>query len=259
MLRGSSGFALRIVGLALVAGAAATGSIAAARRPTQPTAVKREPAASRARARADRCAATKRREMAVLFDPKVARRIAPSTTVHLARPLQVTPPLGPAAYVFPLPGPYPPFADTFGVPRADVPWHHGDDLFAARGTPVLAVANGVVFSVGWNRIGGWRLWLVDRSGNEFYYAHLERYSRLAVDGRRVDAGQVIGYVGTSGDAVHTPPHLFFEINPATLRHLGYDGTVDPTGYLRRWRELAKPRPATALLAAARRLAISDCR
>ena len=173
---------------------------------------------------------------------KAAALIAPTTTMHLPHPVRVTPPLGQSGYVFPLPGPYPPFADTFGAPRADTGWHHGDDLFAPRGTPVLAAADSVVFSVGWNRIGGWRLWLRDRTGNLFYYAHLERYTPIAVDGRRVLAGQALGYVGTSGDAVNTPPHLFFEINPAGLRHLGYDGAVDPTNYLRHWAELRAPAP-----------------
>jgi len=176
-----------------------------------------------------------------MIDGSIAKLAAPSTTVHLVRPLRETPSLGQRGYVFPLLGPYPPFFDTFGVPRADVPWHHGDDLFAAYGSPVLAVASGVVFSVGWNRIGGWRLWLLDKSGNEFYYAHLAGYSTLAVDGRRVKGGNLIGYVGASGDARGTPPHLFFEINPASLRRLGYDGTVDPTRYLHDWRELRRPR------------------
>ena len=49
-----------------------------------------------------------------------------------------------------------------------------------------------MFSVGWNDIGGWRLWLRDRAGNEFYYAHLSAYSPLAVNGRQVKAGDVLG-------------------------------------------------------------------
>jgi murein DD-endopeptidase MepM/ murein hydrolase activator NlpD len=159
---------------------------------------------------------------------RVALRIAPSTTVRLAKPFHDTPALGLNGYVFPVLGPYPPFADTFGAPR-DVGWHHGDDLFAPRGSSVLAVADGVVVSVGWN-VGGRRPSLLDGSGNLFYYAHLQRYSPLAVDGRRVRAGQTLGYVGTTGDTAHTPPHLFFEINPASLRGLGYDGAVDPTRF-----------------------------
>jgi murein DD-endopeptidase MepM/ murein hydrolase activator NlpD len=160
----------------------------------------------------------------------------------------VTPPLAAGHDVFPLVGPYPPFSDTFGAARADVPWHHGDDLFAPRGAAVLAVTDGTLFAVGWNRIGGHRLWLIDRGGDEFYYAHLERYSRNAVDGAQVRAGELLGYVGTSGDAVGTPPHLFFEINPARLHRYGYDGAADPTGYLRRWTQLRAPSPAVVPLA-----------
>ena len=67
---------------------------------------------------------------------------------------------GPAldgGYVFPVYGPAS-FGDTFGAPRGDVSggWHHGEDIFAPLGTPLLAVADGTVFSVGWNDIGGWR-------------------------------------------------------------------------------------------------------
>lgn len=193
-----------------------------------------------------RCPASATRAAAgARIDRAVARLVAPVTTVRLARPLRVTPPLGAGRYVFPVLGPYPPFFDTFGAARAGVSWHHGDDLFTPRGRPVLAVANGVVFSVGWQRLGGWRLWLRDDGGDEFYYAHLARYSPLAVDGRVVEAGQVLGYVGSSGDAERTPPHLHFEIHPLTLLGLGYDGAVDPTGYLRRWRQLRRPAPVTA--------------
>lgn len=77
----------------------------------------------------------------VAFDPAVARRVAPVTTIHLVRPLQVQPPLGAGRLTFPLLGPYPGFFDTFGAPRPGVSWHHGDDLFAAKGKPVLAVTD----------------------------------------------------------------------------------------------------------------------
>jgi hypothetical protein len=120
--------------------------------------------------------------------------------------------------------------------RSDVPgnWHHGDDLFAPLGTPVVAVANGTIFAVGWNRVGGWRLWLVDHSGNDFYYAHLSGYTTLARNNRSVRRGDVIGFVGNTGDAFTTLPHLHFEVHPTGLLYLGYDGAVDPTTYLRSW-------------------------
>jgi murein DD-endopeptidase MepM/ murein hydrolase activator NlpD len=129
------------------------------------------------------------------------------------------------------------FGDSFGAYRGDVPgfWHHGEDIVAPKGTPLLAVADGTVFSVGWNEIGGWRLWLRDNSGNEFYYAHLAAYSPLAIDGTRVKAGDVLGFVGSTGDAEGGVPHLHFEIHPADLLSLGYDGVVAPYPFLVAWR------------------------
>jgi murein DD-endopeptidase MepM/ murein hydrolase activator NlpD len=148
----------------------------------------------------------------------------------------VHPKLTAGRYVFPVYGDVS-FGDTFGAPRADVAWHHGDDIFAPLGAPVLAVADGTVFSVGWNRIGGWRLWLRDLKGNEFYYAHLSAYSPFARNGARVRAGTVLGFVGNTGDAEGTPYHLHFEVHPVGLLPLGYDGAVDPTPYLDAWRRL----------------------
>jgi murein DD-endopeptidase MepM/ murein hydrolase activator NlpD len=153
------------------------------------------------------------------------------------RPLPtVEPKLTKGGYVFPVHGPAS-FVDTFGAGRAVVGWHHGEDIFAPMGAPLLAVADGTLFSVGWNDIGGLRLWLRDTKGNEFYYAHLSAFSPLAIDGVRVRAGDVIGFVGNSGDAETTPPHLHFEIHPVGLLGLGYDGVINPYRYLLAWRRL----------------------
>jgi murein DD-endopeptidase MepM/ murein hydrolase activator NlpD len=153
-------------------------------------------------------------------------------------PPTVTPKLTAGGYVFPIYGPSG-YGDTFGAPRGDVSggWHHGDDIFAPLGAPVLAVASGTVFSVGWNEVGGWRLWLRDGGGNEFYYAHLSAFTSLAVNGRHVNAGDVLGFVGNTGDAQGTPFHLHFEIHPVSMLFLGYDGAVDPTQYLNAWQRL----------------------
>jgi hypothetical protein len=105
------------------------------------------------------------------------------------------------------------------------------------GAPILAVASGTVFSVGWNDVGGWRLWLRDEGGNEFYYAHLSAFTSLAVDGRHVRAGDVLGFVGNTGDAEGTPFHLHFEVHPVSMLFLGYDGAVNPTAYLNAWKRL----------------------
>ncbi len=155
-------------------------------------------------------------------------------------PLKVTPPLGLDQYVFPVAGASS-YIDTYGAFRGDVPgnWHHGDDIFAALGTPVVAVADGTLNRVGWQRLGGWRLWVRDSRRNEFYYAHLSGYSPLALHSKRVKAGDVIGYIGNTGDAFTTSPHLHFEIHPVSLLRLDYNGAVNPTTYLDNWRRVAR--------------------
>ena len=146
-------------------------------------------------------------------------------------------------YVFPVVGGAR-YSDDFGGPRAETGQHQGIDLFSANGTPLVAVHDGTLFRVGWNRLGGWRLWLDDGQGNYFYYAHLSAYSDLAQDGAKVKAGDVIGYMGDTGDAKGTPFHLHFEMHP--------DGgwAVPPMAYVSAW-EQATPGvgsavPATAL-------------
>jgi murein DD-endopeptidase MepM/ murein hydrolase activator NlpD len=166
-------------------------------------------------------------------------------------PLTVTPPLHAGPYVFPVAGD-PEFGDSYGGVRTDVSggWHHGDDIFAPLGTPVVAVADGTLNRVGWERLGGWRLWVRDRAGDEFYYAHLSGYSPLALEQGAVKRGEVIGFVGNTGDAFTTVPHLHFEIHPRSLLYLQYDGAVDPTRYLQAWEHPGKldvPRPVHPLL------------
>src|SRR5204862_4255730 len=170
-------------------------------------------------------------------EPKVGQSPSPGPSFRNI-PFGLQPELTAGPYVFPVYGPHD-FGDSFGAFRGDVPgdWHHGDDIFAPLGAPVLAVANGTVFSVGWNEVGGWRLWLRDEGGNEFYYAHLSAYSPLAVNGAVVRAGDVLGFVGNTGDAAGTPYHLHFQVHPLGLLGLGYDGAVDPTSYLLAWKRL----------------------
>ncbi len=164
------------------------------------------------------------------------------------RPLHVTPPLTGGAKVFPVVGAEASFGDTYGALRNDVAgsWHHGDDIFAPLGTPVVAVADGTINRVGWNQVGGWRLWVRDEGGDEFYYAHLSGFTHDDLHSKHVRAGEVIGFVGNTGDAIATLPHLHFEVHPRSLLHLGYDGAVDPTGYLNDWRRILHvdaPKPA----------------
>ncbi|MFL5921950.1 MAG: choice-of-anchor P family protein [Gaiellaceae bacterium] len=156
----------------------------------------------------------------------------------LQPPIGLQPKLTAGGYVFPVYGPSV-FGDTYGAFRGDVAgnWHHGDDVFAPLGAPILACADGTVFSVGWNDVGGNRLWLRDEQGNEFYYAHLSAFTPLARNGHNVKAGEVLGFVGNTGDAQGTPTHLHFEVHPYSLLFMGYDGAVNPTPYLNAWQHL----------------------
>jgi murein DD-endopeptidase MepM/ murein hydrolase activator NlpD len=149
---------------------------------------------------------------------------------------EVTARFSAGGYVFPVFGPAS-FGDSFGAPRAGIPggWHHGEDIFAPLGAPLLAVADGTIHTVGFNRLGGYRLWLRDGLGNDFYYAHLSAYTPLAIEGESVEAGDVLGFVGDTGDAEGGTPHLHFEIHPAAMLGLGYDGVVAPYPILVAWR------------------------
>lgn len=162
--------------------------------------------------------------------PPASGRRPPPPPLILPPPPNVKVTIGKSGYAFPIYGPAS-FSDTFQAARANTGWHHGADIFASYGAPVLAVADGTLFSVGWNDVGGNRLWLKDKFGNEFYYAHMAGYSPLAANGAVVRAGDVVGYVGNTGDAQGTPPHLHFEIHPVELLDQGYDGVIPPHEWL----------------------------
>ena len=101
--------------------------------------------------------------------------------------------------------------------------HHGVDIFARRGTPVLAAANGIVRRVDTTEIGGRVVWLSDAEhGQSIYYAHLDDWA--VESGRQVKKGDVLGYVGNTGNARTTPPHLHFGIYSR--------GPVDPLPFIR---------------------------
>ncbi|MCB0881846.1 MAG: M23 family metallopeptidase [Thermoleophilia bacterium] len=167
----------------------------------------------------------------------VAPRVLP--TPHL---LPGTPPPsrapvtgGVRGNVFPVQGAYT-YSSDYGAPRAGTGWHHGNDVFAPVSTPVVAVADGVLSKVGWNNLGGNRLWLTDAGGTSYYYAHLSAYSTSAADGAIVRAGDVIGYVGNTGQASTTPPHLHFEIHPGGVPA----PSINPYPFLQAW-EASVPR------------------
>jgi murein DD-endopeptidase MepM/ murein hydrolase activator NlpD len=153
------------------------------------------------------------------------------------KPLKAHPPLGgEVKNAFPVFGPAS-YTDTFGATRSNDTFHEGDDIFGTLGQPVVAVTAGIVFAVGYDKDGGNSLWLIDAGGNQFYYAHLSAFSLAAKDGAQVRQGEVIGFMGNTGDAAATPVHLHFEVHPMSLLYLGSAGTVDPTFYLNKWQHL----------------------
>jgi murein DD-endopeptidase MepM/ murein hydrolase activator NlpD len=96
----------------------------------------------------------------------------------------------------------------YGDPRdAGRRRHEGLDIFARRGTPVVAAADGVVRSTRRSRLGGNVVWLRDVFGRSHYYAHLD--AQVVRRGQRVVAGDTLGFVGNTGNARTTPPHLHF--------------------------------------------------
>jgi murein DD-endopeptidase MepM/ murein hydrolase activator NlpD len=153
--------------------------------------------------------------------PQPAKRRKPSRTHVL---------LTAKGFVFPVYGKHN-YTDTFGAPRADTGFHQGNDIFAAAGTPVVAVCDGTLNRVGTLPISGNRLWVkCAGTGDSFFYAHLSAFATDTRDALHVKAGQVVGFVGSTGDAEKTPPHLHFEVHP------GDRGAVDPYPFLRAWED-----------------------
>ena len=100
--------------------------------------------------------------------------------------------------------------DTWGGARSGGRRHEGIDIFAKRGTAVVSATEGVVLRVGTNRLGGQVVWVLGPGGQRHYYAHLDRYADIE-NGQRVRPGTILGYVGTTGNAAGTPPHLHYGI------------------------------------------------
>lgn len=101
-------------------------------------------------------------------------------------------------------------SDTWGAPRSGGRSHKGVDIFAKRGTPVLSATEGIVSRVGTNALGGHVINVVGPGRQVHYYAHLDRYGAFN-PGDIVYPGSILGYVGTTGNARGTPPHLHYGV------------------------------------------------
>ena len=119
-------------------------------------------------------------------------------------------------------------ADTFGAPRGRDRTHAGVDIFAKRGTPVRSVTRGVVVAVRDTGLGGRQVWVVGPARERYYYAHLDDWRAGLREGEVVAPGDLLGYVGTTGNAAGTPPHLHWGI-------YGANGAYDPLPLLKAWK------------------------
>jgi murein DD-endopeptidase MepM/ murein hydrolase activator NlpD len=136
-----------------------------------------------------------------------------STTTNPTAPTTVPSASATLPTVFPVLGPCW-FADTWQAPRSGGRRHEGVDIIAKSGTPLYAVANGTITRIFLDRpgsLGGNAVRLTAADGTYFHYAHLSTFADGAGLGATVVAGQVIGYVGSTGSS--STPHLHFEYHP----------------------------------------------
>jgi murein DD-endopeptidase MepM/ murein hydrolase activator NlpD len=102
-------------------------------------------------------------------------------------------------------------ADTWHAARDGDRRHEGQDIFASRGTTVFSATEGYIVNVGENKLGGQTVSVVGAGGRVYYYAHLDSYAPHIAAGDHVSNQTVLGYIGTTGNAAGTPPHLHFGV------------------------------------------------
>ena len=152
----------------------------------------------------------------------------PAVPVTAMPPAQVAPG---AALLVPVAGVAPAqLIDTFTAARGSGRSHDAIDIMAARGTPVLAAAQGTVEKLYFSN-GGGGITAYVRSPDQrwmYYYAHLDRYAPGLAEGQQVQPGTVIGFVGSTGDASPEGPHLHFAVNAMAPGERWWEGTpVNP--------------------------------
>jgi murein DD-endopeptidase MepM/ murein hydrolase activator NlpD len=126
--------------------------------------------------------------------------------------------------------------NSWQAPRGEDRLHQGQDIFAPRGTPILSATTGYVVRIGENSLGGQTVWVIGNGGRTYYYAHLDSYASGLEVGDDVTRETILGYVGTTGNAQGTRPHLHFGVYTNT-------GAIDPLPLIidRPEEEKAKPK------------------
>ena len=102
-------------------------------------------------------------------------------------------------------------ADTWGAPRSGGRRHEGQDIFAERGTPIYSATEGYAVSIGEGGLGGKKIFVLGAGGRRYYYARLDTFAESLEQGDFVSPETIIGYVGNTGNAINTPPHLHFGV------------------------------------------------
>ncbi len=100
--------------------------------------------------------------------------------------------------------------DTWGAPRSGGRKHEGQDIFAERGTPIRPVVAGYVTRVANRGLGGKQVYVTGAGGRQYYYAHLDDFADISY-GDKVTTDTILGFVGNTGNAISTPPHLHFGV------------------------------------------------
>lgn len=145
----------------------------------------------------------------------------------LAAPVPAASSAGPGALLIPVQGQQAgQLVDTFSQARGDNRVHDAIDIMAPRGTPVLAAADGKVAKLFESKAGGITLYQFDPSERfVYYYAHLQGYAPGVVEGKTIKQGEVIGYVGSTGNANPEGPHLHFAVGALTAEKKWWDYTA----------------------------------
>jgi murein DD-endopeptidase MepM/ murein hydrolase activator NlpD len=125
--------------------------------------------------------------------------------------------------------------DTYSAPRSGGRAHLALDIMARKGTRVLSADDGVVLRVTTNELGGRVIYIADPHRRfVYYYAHLDKWVYPLEEGQRVKRGELIGSVGTSGNAPSNAPHLHFQLMRLAPGHQYWNGPpVDPLPYLQK--------------------------